>query len=507
MRGRFISFEGPEGGGKSTHVAALAEALRAEGKSVLVTREPGGTRLAELIRGLVREELEDPPVTRAEVLLFLASRAQVVANVIKPALARGEWVLCDRFSDSTFAYQGYGRGIDVQLLKELNEFATEGLVPDLTILLDVPLEVSRARLAERQRVTAAAADRIEAAGEAFHKRLREGFLALAKAEPGRFAVIDSSGDRDEVRTAHAYLLVGGVRGMAGELAERVLHLLFGEGDLRVHPDIHRLSPAKKTRIISVDAMRERMIEPMEKTTFMGGWKAGVVLGADRLRAESANAFLKTLEEPPPQTIFLLLSERPEQLLPTIVSRCQRIDLPDARAQQLEEPYRTQVLDVLASDALTGVTARAAAAAKLTAILEELKGKATELVQEDLEEEHSDAGEEPDDDAVKALVSSRYREFRADFLSTLLSWFRDMMAIRAAMRRASIGNDDSGEVPLVNEPRRTVLEARARKITLAQAFRNVEAVESLVKSLDRNMPEEPLLSFLMDCAAFGAEGTT
>ena len=198
MRGKFISFEGPEGGGKSTHAAALAETLRAEGKTVLVTREPGGTRLAELIRGLVREELDDPPVTRAEVLLFLAARAQVVANVIKPALARGEWVLCDRFSDSTFAYQGYGRGIDVQLLKELNEFATEGLVPDLTILLDVPPEVSRERIAERQRATSTSADRIEAAGEAFHKRLREGFLALAKAEPDRFVVIDSSGDRAEV---------------------------------------------------------------------------------------------------------------------------------------------------------------------------------------------------------------------------------------------------------------------------------------------------------------------
>ena len=198
MRGKFISFEGPEGGGKSTHVAALAETLRAEGKTVLVTREPGGTRLAELIRGLVREELDDPPVTRAEVLLFLAARAQVVANVIKPALARGEWVLCDRFSDSTFAYQGYGRGIDVQLLKELNEFATEGLVPDLTILLDVPPEVSRERIAERQRATSTSADRIEAAGEAFHKRLREGFLALAKAEPERFSVIDSSGDPAEV---------------------------------------------------------------------------------------------------------------------------------------------------------------------------------------------------------------------------------------------------------------------------------------------------------------------
>ncbi len=198
MRGKFISFEGPEGGGKSTHVAALAEALRAEGKSVLVTREPGGTRLAELIRGLVREELEDPPVTRAEVLLFLASRAQVVANVIKPALARGEWVLCDRFSDSTFAYQGYGRGIDVQRLKDRNEFATEGLMPDLTILLDVSPDVSRARLAARQKATDTVADRIEAAGEVFHKRLREGFLALAKAEPERFVVIDSSGDPADV---------------------------------------------------------------------------------------------------------------------------------------------------------------------------------------------------------------------------------------------------------------------------------------------------------------------
>ena len=193
MRGKFISFEGPEGGGKSTHVAALSAALRANGKTVLVTREPGGTRLAELIRGLVREELDDPPVTRAEVLLFLAARAQLVANVIKPALARGEWVLCDRFSDSTFAYQGYGRGIDVQLLKGLNEFATEGLVPDMTILLDVPPEVSRERIAERQKATSTSADRIEAAGDAFHKRLRDGFLELAKAEPERFVVIDSSG--------------------------------------------------------------------------------------------------------------------------------------------------------------------------------------------------------------------------------------------------------------------------------------------------------------------------
>ncbi|MGN0889852.1 MAG: dTMP kinase [Kiritimatiellia bacterium] len=198
MRGKFITFEGPEGGGKSTHVRELAEQLRAEGKTVLVTREPGGTRLAELIRGLVREEVEDPPVTRCEVLLFIAARAQVVSEVIRPALARGEWVICDRFADSTFAYQGYGRGIDVGLLKNFNDFATEGLVPDLTILLDVPPETSKARLAERQAATATSADRIEQAGDMFHRRLRDGFLELAKAEPGRFVVIDSSGPREEV---------------------------------------------------------------------------------------------------------------------------------------------------------------------------------------------------------------------------------------------------------------------------------------------------------------------
>ena len=203
MRGKFITFEGPEGGGKSTHVRLLAERLRAEGRTVIVTREPGGTPLAEKIRGLVRDELDDPPVTRSEVLLFLAARAQVVSQVIRPALARGEWVLCDRFADSTFAYQGYGRGIDVGLLRNFNDFATEGLVPDLTILLDVPLEVSRSRLAARQAATATAADRIEQAGTMFHRRLREGFLELAQAEPKRFAVIDSSGGVEQVAAAVA----------------------------------------------------------------------------------------------------------------------------------------------------------------------------------------------------------------------------------------------------------------------------------------------------------------
>ncbi len=198
-RGVFITFEGGEGCGKSTQAAILKDALERSGRKVLLTREPGGTWLSEQIRALIKDQSQDPPCDRAETLLFLAARAQVVAESIRPALARGEWVVCDRFSDSTFAYQGYGRGLDVQLLKQLNDFATEGLVPDLTILLDVPPDVSRARLSERQASTATGEDRIESAGELFHRRLREGFLELARADPGRFVSIDGTAAVDDVR--------------------------------------------------------------------------------------------------------------------------------------------------------------------------------------------------------------------------------------------------------------------------------------------------------------------
>lgn len=201
MTGRFITFEGGEGCGKSTQIRLLASRLKEAGREVLLTREPGGTALAERIRGLVREESTDPPNARAETLLFLASRAQLVANVIRPALEAGTWVLCDRFSDSTLAYQGYGRGLDLETLRRLNAFATGGLVPDRTILLDVPPEVATARMRARERLTHDAADRMEKAGEAFHLRLREGFLRLAAEDPGRIALISAAGSIEEVAEA------------------------------------------------------------------------------------------------------------------------------------------------------------------------------------------------------------------------------------------------------------------------------------------------------------------
>lgn len=200
--GKFITFEGPEGSGKSTHIRLLADFLRGRGICVTLTREPGGTPTGEAIRRLLQHNgAGECPVARAEVLLFLASRAQHVDCVIRPALAAGKWVLCDRFEDSTLAYQGYGRGFDLTALREANAFATGGLRPDMTVLLDVCPETSRMRLAARQSATSVLPDRIESESDDFHARLRNGFLALAKLDPDRFVVVSSEGEQGSVSAA------------------------------------------------------------------------------------------------------------------------------------------------------------------------------------------------------------------------------------------------------------------------------------------------------------------
>ncbi|MBR2982644.1 MAG: dTMP kinase [Kiritimatiellae bacterium] len=197
-RGTFITFEGGEGCGKSTQARRLAEALERNGIEVLSTREPGGTVLSEKIRGLLKDETEDPPCDRGELLLFLAARAQLVANVIAPALEAGKWVVSDRFRDSTLAYQGYGRGLPLDFLDQANDFACNSLKSDLTILLDVPPEIAAERMRAREAATGTSADRIELAGGDFHARLRRGFMELAAADSGRVTVIDASGNEDEV---------------------------------------------------------------------------------------------------------------------------------------------------------------------------------------------------------------------------------------------------------------------------------------------------------------------
>jgi len=198
MNGKFITFEGPEGSGKSTHIKLLKAYLEERGIEVVLTREPGGTPLGEEIRKLLQHDHSEPPVPSAEVLLFLASRAQHVERLIRPALQQGKWVLCDRFADSTFAYQGYGRGFDMESLRAVNAFSVSGLSPDLTVLLDVTSQTSRERLAARQASTATTPDRIEREAAAFHERVRNGFLALAKEEPERLVVINTEREPSEV---------------------------------------------------------------------------------------------------------------------------------------------------------------------------------------------------------------------------------------------------------------------------------------------------------------------
>ena len=194
-RGAFITIEGPDGGGKTTQADHLAAHLRDLGRPVHVTREPGGTWLGERIRELLLERTGStaPPDPLADALLFNAARRQLVREVIRPELGAGTTVICARFTDSTLAYQGYGAGVDIDVLRRLNDAATEGLRPDLTVLLDVPVEAGLARKAPGD-VT-----RFEAEYDlGFHRRVRDGFMAIAAADVDRVAVVDATGQIDEV---------------------------------------------------------------------------------------------------------------------------------------------------------------------------------------------------------------------------------------------------------------------------------------------------------------------
>lgn len=197
MKGRFISFEGGEGCGKTTHIALLAERLRQIGVEVVLTREPGGTPLCEAVRGILQlDSAGESPTPEAEALLFCASRAQLVSKVIRPALERGAWVLCDRFADSTLAYQGFGRGFDLDALRSLIDFATGGLAPDLTFLLEASLTARNERLDARYG-TGVGADRFEREEDDFHRRVREGFERIADSAPERIVRIDTERPLEE----------------------------------------------------------------------------------------------------------------------------------------------------------------------------------------------------------------------------------------------------------------------------------------------------------------------
>lgn len=192
----FITFEGPEGSGKTTQIKALEAHLRQAGLNVLTTREPGGTPIGDQVRAVLTSLENTAMHPRTEILLFLSARAQLVEQLIRPALRDGKVVICDRYADSTLAYQGYGHGYDRAQLRQLLEFATGGLWPDLTLLLDVnPVE------GLKRKRTGGEWNRLDAYEVAFHQRVRAGYLEMAAGEPARWVVVDASGQFEQVQQA------------------------------------------------------------------------------------------------------------------------------------------------------------------------------------------------------------------------------------------------------------------------------------------------------------------
>ncbi|WP_289174202.1 dTMP kinase [uncultured Parasutterella sp.] len=187
-KGKLITVEGVDGAGKSTQMAVIDQALRERGIDLVRTREPGGPETAEKIRELL---LNEPMSPKCELMLMFAAREENLDKIIRPALAKGQWVLCDRFTDASYAYQGYGRGRSIEEIRALENFVHPDLKPDLTVLFDVPTEVAAARLSRKL-------DRFEKESQDFHRRVREGYLRMAKAEPERFYVVDGTQTPEQI---------------------------------------------------------------------------------------------------------------------------------------------------------------------------------------------------------------------------------------------------------------------------------------------------------------------
>ena len=195
----FVTFEGPDGSGKTTQIKLLAGHLQALGHDVLVTREPGGTSIGDQIRVVLHDVKNVEMACETEFLLYSASRAQLVRQVIKPHLMRGGVVLCDRFADSSMAYQGYGRELDLAAVRLITQFATEGLVPDLTVYLDLPVEVGIERKQVAHTAQAGEWNRLDQQSVDFHRRVRRGYLQMAQADPERWLVIDAAQSIDDTQ--------------------------------------------------------------------------------------------------------------------------------------------------------------------------------------------------------------------------------------------------------------------------------------------------------------------
>lgn len=277
--------------------------------------------------------------------------------------------------------------------------------------------------------------------------------------------------------AHAYLLQGAAYGAAGRFADRLLSLIYDNHPqvaTRTHPDIARVEPQSKSRQILIDQVRERLIQPFSQTSFSGGWKAGVIINADRMNVQAANALLKTLEEPPAKSLLLLITNEPQSLLPTISSRCQRINL-TSEDDELSTHWNEPLLDILRALPPDGVPEVGLLTGQLTGRLNTLKKEfeadESKRLPEDLPAKEAKA-------LLDGRVGARLVEARADILRSLLKWQRDVLLLVLEQ-----------DAPLYFSEEKEALARQARSCSRAAALRRIRAVEDAARQLDRNLPAE------------------
>ena len=475
--GIFITFEGSEGCGKSTQVERLAARLSAlpDGRKLLTLREPGGTALGEEIRHLLKRTAPGwTVVPEAELLLFAASRAQLVRETIAPTLAVGGVVLCDRFLDSTTVYQGVARRLEVREVAAINDFAAGPRRPDLTFLLDLPSVEALARLQRRSsgptcRPTAwnwnyPLSTSRSAPATSRSRNSIPGVLSrstppcrptILSGRFGRFLPSVSMAFAPTValdylrrahegdRLAHAYLLVGAEP--ASELARQLASLVIHAPAAAVftHPDVHLVEPESKSRRIVVEQMRDLENSLRLRASTAGGRKVGIVREADRLQPQAANAFLKTLEEPPAGSLLLLLSAQPEALMETILSRCIKVTVQAApgSASSPLSAEETRLLDLLgifertrsAADAVSAVSVAYRLLRDFTGLLAAVRARLQSQAEDSLEREEARYAQTTDGTWLaeretyhKSLTEARYVAERARLIAVLSRWWGDVL---------------------------------------------------------------------------------
>jgi DNA polymerase-3 subunit delta' len=292
------------------------------------------------------------------------------------------------------------------------------------------------------------------------------------------------------RLSQAYVVAAPPRGEGTVFVKRVMsRLLCREADPPCgqckrcvavekgsHPDVHWIEPQKKSRVIGIDQMRESFIPAIQRTSFEDGWKAGAIVGADCLNTAAANAFLKTLEEPPSRTVFFLLTDSPQRLLPTINSRCQHIAIDDPTGMQLDPEDQDELLRILSGE--TGVAGVAAAFGKADQLTAFMKIRKTQIEKEEKRDARDDSDEDVNKDTLEARIGARYREWRHRMLCAMLDWYRDVLML-------TCGGD---EQYLSFPDQRECLKAIASDCDYKQALAQVHAVEEMVVQLNRNLSE-------------------